>query len=111
MEGPAHHDQTARWCARRYVRGGVYRACQKNTSPLLVTHSQGAEAGNHWPLFAAVHRDDVVELKRVIDATGVSPDVRAVTRGGNTPLHLCKSTGMLTALLNAGADPDTANEV
>ena len=40
---------------------------------------------------------------------GVSPNV---TDGkGNTPLHVCESAEVMAALLKAGGDPNTANQV
>ena len=32
-------------------------------------------------------------------------------KDGDTPLHLCESSELMAALLNAGADPNATNQV
>ena len=38
-------------------------------------------------------------------------DPNVADKRGNTPLHLCKSSELMAALLKAGADPNAANQV
>ena len=38
-------------------------------------------------------------------------DPNVADKRGNTPLHLCKSSELMAALLKAGADPNATNQV
>jgi len=62
----------------------------------------------HTPLIAAAcHRDSQSLVVWLLEEKGA--DVNALSRDGNTPLHIASSPDVITALLDRGADPARVN--